>query len=62
MKVGSYLILRGLIFGGLIFGGNFVLVNREAYIRGGLYSGFYNIYKIKIGQMKINETFLDTFL
>ena len=46
MKFGTYLILRGaynrkgggLTFRreGLIFGGNFVLVSRGAYIRGGL--------------------------
>ena len=39
MKFGTSLILRGLILGG-----NFVLVSKGAYIRGGgLYSGFYGI-------------------
>ena len=35
----AYLILGGLIFGELIFGGEFVLVSRGAYIRGGLIFG-----------------------
>ena len=39
-----FILLLGCLYsGGLIFGGKFVLVIRGAYIRGGVYSGFYGI-------------------
>ena len=44
MKFGTYLILRGLIFGGLIFGGNFVLGRRGLTIGGGLIFGILRYY------------------